>query len=125
MFQSVWFKIEIIWHELINEVNRFGILSLSEIKLDKYDNVDMNGYVFISCIRDNAKNSRGGIVILFKNKLQQLCNNCSQTKHALLLNISKEVSGLNMLLVGVYIPPEGSIYFDDHAFSEIQTAIFC
>ena len=110
-------------HEFTEMVNNYGFLCLNETKLDRFDSISVDGYKFISSSRINARIRSGGIGLLYKTKYDKYILVKAKLKHTIAIVISKELFGFDVLLLCVYIPPEGSAYHDVTAFEELKSCI--
>ena len=85
--------------------------------------VDIDGFQFYSCIRQHTTNSSGDVGIFFKKCYTKFIVLAHKGKHVIALKISEEVFGFNVLVLCIYIPPEGSPFYYVNAFAEIEAVI--
>ena len=110
-------------YEFEETLNLYDIICVGETKLDRFDTVDIDGFQFYSCIRQHTTNRSGGFGIFIKRCYTKFVVIAHKGKHVMALKISEEVFGFNVLLLCIYIPPEGSRYYDVNAFAEIESVI--
>lgn len=82
-----------------------------------------NEYDYFAKNRKHFSKKSGGIVVIFKKKLQKYLRFIkSESEFVQWIDISKDISpfGQNILLGCTYIPPEFSKYASDDSFIDIE-----
>ena len=80
--------------DFIDFVRDFDIFCIVETKLDKFDDINVEGYTFRSINRENCKRGSGGVGVFIKNSL---------IKNVLFLDPLKTVYGLNLKTNPAYL----------------------
>ena len=114
-------KSKLLVPEFIDYISGFDIVCITETKLDKFDNINIDNFTIITNNRDNAKHKSGGIAFLIKDKYASYLT--IHTKSSTFLSIKSRgltPFGFPLLLIGCYIPPEGTSYSHDEAFYDIE-----
>ena len=61
-----------------NFVNQYDIICLTELRTDQYDDVNIDGFRFISASRAVAKRKSGGVGLFIKNNIWPFIKNLRQ-----------------------------------------------
>ena len=117
-------KSKLKFQEITDIIVSHDIIIFVETKLDDLDILNVpNGYSYITKNRKKMCKKSDGIVIIYKNKLE----NClsfiqSESQFVQWVNISNVAFDLqNDIILGcVYVPPEGSKYSNSESFDEIE-----
>jgi hypothetical protein len=114
--------------EFTNFLSKSDICCINESKLDIYDveNVKVEGYTFLSNIRDKCIRKSGGIGVFVKNELieNKLVSQVkSENKNVLWFKISKDLVGVDVLCGAVYFEPENSKYANSECFELLENEI--
>ena len=72
----------------------------------------------------NARIRSRGIDLLYKAKYDKHVSIQAELKHTTDVSINQELLWIEMLMMCVYFPPEGSSYYDITAFDEMEKWIF-
>ena len=116
-------KSKLLSSEFIDLINKYDIICITKTKLDKYDCINIDNYSIFVNNRDSFYNKSGGIAFLVRSHLVSNVKVLAKTNSSLTLSLSQEVLGFACVLIGVYIPPEGSSYARDDSFSELEQVI--
>ena len=117
-------KSKLKFQEITDIIVSHDIIIFVETKLDDLDILNVpNGYSYITKNRKKMCKKSGGIVIIYKSKLE----NClsfiqSESQFVQWVKISNVAFDLqNDIILGcVYVPPEGSKYSNSESFDEIE-----
>ena len=100
---------------------------MNETKADNVDNETIkeafDSYICVFKNRKERVNKSGGIAVFIKKKYKTQCNfHTTNCKYVQWVTIDKSVFGYDkdVLVGGVYIPPENSRYVDGECFNEIS-----
>lgn len=108
------------FHEFLS---RYDIICLSEIKTDQYDEVDIDGFRFISTNRALAKRKSGGVGVLVKNTIWPHVKILDNSYENCLWFTFDDYYDLSCIFGAVYIPPEGSPYSSVSIFDKLEQDI--
>ena len=128
--------------DFIETVTKYDIIAFSETKLDDFDSISIQGYTAFYKNRSIFKRKSGGIMLCIKNTLldhitiiesvnrkdrirSTVMNkykfiNSELSDNVLYFQLSPAFAGCDVLFGCVYLPPEGSDYFDGNAFLGIE-----
>jgi len=131
--------------EFVSYFSQYDFVVFTETKLDDTDCVDVPGYTSFCKNRMKYKRKSGGIVLYVKNSLVQYVMimesedrrdriDASALRHykfvdydlsadVLFCKVDKQVFGKDILIGGVYYPPENSPYFDRQAFKNLENSV--
>lgn len=119
-------KSKLLCPEFCNLIKTNDILIFVETKTDSYDDIEgnlPNGYLCFSKYRSKFVKKSGGIVIVYREGLKDFLKfhitNCDFVQW---VEIQSEIlsTDKNLLLGGIYIPPENTKYASNEAFTDIE-----
>ena len=119
-------KSKLLNPDFVNEITQYDILCFTETKVDDYDEVVIPGYDIFSKNRNSVSSLRsGGIMIATKQRLSKCVQVMSNTSDCVLwIKLSSSlVNGKEIVIGTVYIPPEGSPYYNHDKFDELDNEI--
>lgn len=104
-------------------MNDFDLVCFTETKLDDFDDISNDDFVFECKNRKRYKNKSGGIALGYRKYLKDFVKVINtDSPYVLWLSLDKKVlqTDHNVIFGIIYIPPEGSIYATVDAFSEVE-----
>ena len=111
--------------DFLDIINNHDFIVLTETWKPSIPNIE--GYSCISLKELSKTNKRfsGGISLLFKECYKNMVEFVKSSNNFLWCKISKRLLHLqnDLFVCGVYIPPEGSKYFNDDTFDNLETDI--
>lgn len=109
-------KRKILFPEFSSLINNYDVFSVCETKLDRYDLIELPGYVFFSQYRKQKYiRKSGGIGVFVKQSLSPHVSLIeSDSDYVLWLSISKKVFNTdeNIYVGAIYIPPNDSKFYN-------------
>ena len=120
-------KRKVLYPEFSSLVNNYDMLSVCETKLDRYDLIELPGYVFFSqCRKQKYIRKSGGIGVFIKQSLFPHVSHIeSDSDYVLWLSISKKVFNTDEdIYVGaIYIPPNDSKFYNPDEIENFNVEI--
>ena len=113
---------------IIDHINRFDIVCVSETKSDDSDLFNIPGYKYIAKNNNNILHKLGGIHglgIFIKDNISKyfsVIDNC-ESDCVLWLKVEKELLGYDFIIGATYVPHEGSVFHDNCEFDIICSDI--
>ena len=113
---------------ILEHIKRFDILCVTETKTDDKDAIIIPGYKYIPLKKNNIKHKFGGIHglgIYINDKITKYVSVIEDVNsdYVLWIKLLKDLLGYDIIIGAVYIPHEGSIYFDNEEFDSICSDI--
>lgn len=120
-------KRKVLYPEFSKLVNDYDIFCVCETKLDRYDSIDVPGYVFFSqCRKQKFIRKSGGIGIFVKQTLSPYITLItSDSDYILWVSINKCAfkTDEDIHLGAVYIPPSDSRFYNQDEVDQFNTEI--
>lgn len=116
-------KNRLCYPEFKKLINDFDIICLSETKLSDIDIIDADNFMFKYKNRKKFNNRSGGIALGYKMFLNEHIKVFeTDCPFVLWFSVDKKLlkTSQNVIFGIIYVPPEGSKYGNDDAFSEIE-----
>ena len=116
-------KTKLLYPEFQTLLNTFDIICLTETKLDDFDDLMLDNYVFKYKNRKKFINKSGGIALGYKSYLEDFIKPIdTECKFVLWFSVDKVIlkTSENVIFGIIYVPPESSNYSSVDAFSEIE-----
>ena len=118
-------KTRLNYPEFVELIQKFSIVCLSETKVDKYDMFDVPNYTFFSKPRsEKVKRKSGGLGFFIKNSIiDKVTTVQSDCEYIYWIKIHSVVENDDIWLGSMYIPPDGSKYFNDDELFSLENDI--
>jgi len=120
-------KRRVLFPDFLQCINNYDVFCICESKLDKHDIIDVQGYTYLSLLRNQTvKRKSGGIGIFVKNTLAPYVEILpSTTEYVFFIKVDKCILGLDEpLLIGtIYCPPENSRFYNEDLFDSLSNDI--
>ena len=119
-------KRKVLFPEFGNLVNNYQVFSVCETKLDRYDLIELPGYVFLSqCGKQKYIRKSGGIGVFVKQSFSHISQIESDSDYVLCFSISKEVFNTyqNIYVGAVYIPLNESRFYNPDEIEKFNVEI--
>ena len=108
-------------------VNQYDTICVTDIKTDQYDEMNIDGYKFVSVCRAVTRQKSGGVGLFIKNTFWSYVQIFDNSSENCLWFTFTDSYDTKCVLGAVYIPPEGSPYSSVNIFDELEQKIinFC
>lgn len=119
-------KLRLQYPEFCQLVCNQDIICLQETKTDDLDTIELPGYIFKMKNRKKIGRKSGGMILAYKESLENYIELLDiESKYVLWFKVSSKLVNLNedVIFGNVYIPPEGSPYFQPDTFDQIENEI--
>ena len=122
---------KVLFPDFADLINKYDLFCVCETKLDKYDDINLPGYVFLSqCRKQKYIRKSGGIGVFVKQSLSSLVSFVeSDSDYVLWLSISKKAYNTDEdIIVGaIYIPPNDSRFYNPVEMEQfnVETTNMC
>ena len=119
-------KLRLQYPEFCHLVCNQDIICLQETKTDDLDTIELPGYIFKMKNRQKIGRQSGGMILAHKESLENYIELLDiESKYVLWFKVSSKLVNLNedVIFGNVYIPPEGSPYFQPDTFDQIENEI--
>ena len=113
--------------EFLDFLHKYDIMCVTETKTDDSDDVNIEGYAFLSKHRSQAyKRKSGGIGVYVRNEISQYINVVhGESEYIMWLTIDKKLTNYteNAILGVTYLPPESSRFLNEDDFRTFEIEI--
>ena len=119
-------KLRLQYPEFCQLVCNQDIICLQETKTDDLDTIELPGYIFKMKNRIKIGRKSGGMILAYKESLDNYIELLDiESKYVLWFKVSSKLVNFNedVIFGNVYIPPEGSPYFQPDTFDQIENEI--
>ena len=120
-------RVEVLYPEFSDLVKSYDLFCVCEAKIDKYDDINLPGYVFLSqCRKQKYIRKSGGIGVLVKQSLSPYVSFVeSDSDYDLWLSISKNAytTDEDIIVEAIYIPPADSRFYNPDEIEQFNVKI--
>ena len=120
-------KRRVLFPEFSDLVSEYDVFCVCETKLDKYDVINLPGYVFHSqCRKQKYVRKSGGLGIFIKQSLSSYVSFLeSDSDYVLWLSISKEAyqTDEDFFIGAIYIPPNDSRFYNPNEIEQFNVEV--